>query len=191
VVVSTTESDLSVSLEFAPGTSNGGAPLVSTNYECSLFDKNHVLLQKRNISPADTGLFSNSFTGLTNGLMYSVELRVQNSVGFSPVVSTTLIPYKDLDFSTEPTINGKTISFSVSANGRALTSYHVVAIDEDGINSVSEEIHVYKALTHQIYASTLIGAIMFSETLELSGDITKFLVIVNSATGTCAFRSNF
>jgi hypothetical protein len=191
LVVSTGESDASISLEFAPGSSNGGAPLSSSNYECSLFDKSHVLLQKRNISPENTGLFANSFTGLTNGLLYTIELRVQNSVGFSPIVSTSLIPFKDLEFSSEPSVNGKTITFIVNANGRALTSYHVVAIDEDNINSVSEEIHVYKALTHQIYADTLIGSIRFDETLELSGDITKYLIIVNSSTGAVAFRSNF
>jgi hypothetical protein len=186
-VVSTGESDQSVSLEFSPGVSNGGAPLSSSNYECSLFDKNHVLLQKRNISPSDTGLFANLFSGLTNGLMYSVEIRVQNSVGFSPIVNTFLTPYKDLEFSVEPNLNGKTISFSIHPNGRPLSSFHLVGIDEDNVNSSIEEIHLYRPLT----SLTQIGSLPFSETLDLSGDITKYLIIVNSSTGSGSFRSNF
>jgi hypothetical protein len=187
-VVSTAESDGSVSLQFAPGASNGGAPLASTNYECSIFNNQHVLVQKRNISPADTGLFANSFTGLTNGLMYSVEIRVQNSVGFSPIVNTFLTPYKELEFSTEPTLSGKTISFAISPNGRPISSFHVVGIDEDGVNSSVEEIHLYRPLT----SLTQIGSLPFSETFsDLSGDITKYLIIVNSSTGSVAFRSNF
>jgi hypothetical protein len=186
-VVSTAESHASVSLQFAPGDSNGGAPLASSNYECSIFNNQHVLVQKRNISPADTGLFANSFTGLTNGLMYSVEIRVQNSVGFSPIVNTFLTPYKELEFSTEPTLSGKTISFAISPNGRPISSYHVVGIDDDGVNSSVEEIHLYRPLT----SLTQIGSLPFSETLDLSGDIAKYLVIVNSSTGSVAFRSNF
>jgi hypothetical protein len=187
LVLSSGESDQSVSLEFAPGASNGGAPLVSSNYECSLFDKNHVLLQKRNISPSDTGLFANLFSALTNGLMYSVEIRVQNSVGFSPIVNTFLTPYKDLEFSSEPTLSGKTISFAIAPNGRPISSFHVVGIDEDNINSSVEEIHLYKPLTYL----TQIGSLTFNETLDLSGDISKYLIIVNSSTGAVAFRSNF
>jgi hypothetical protein len=152
-----------------------------------LFDKDHILVQKRNISPADTGLFANSFTGLTNGLMYSIEIRAQNSVGFSPIVTRFLTPFKDLEFSSEPTLSGKTISFSINPNGRPLSSFHLVGIDEDNINSSVEEIHLYKQLT----SLTQTGLLNFSEVLDLSGDITKYLIIVNSSTGTCAFKSNF
>ncbi|WP_293762853.1 hypothetical protein, partial [uncultured Paraglaciecola sp.] len=90
------------------------------------------MVQKRNISPSDVGLFANSFSGLTNGLMYSVEIRAQNSAGFSPIVSTFLTPFKNLEFTTEPTLSGKTISFGISPNGRPISSFHLVGIDEDG-----------------------------------------------------------
>ncbi len=102
-------------------------------------------------------------------------------------MTRSLTPFQDLEFTTEPTLSGKTISFAISPNGRPISSFHVVGIDEDGVNSSVEEIHLYRPLT----SLTQIGSLPFSETLDLSGDITKYLIIVNSSTGSVTFRSNF
>jgi hypothetical protein len=171
--------DSSVSCQWNPPADTGGFSI--TEYIVSFVDEFGTSTTEGSITS-----FTEVFADLINGRAYSFRIKAVTSMAngtWSPTV--TVIPFGN------PIVNSvvassKTLTASVSPNGRNILNYHALALDADP--SSGETIFKELTVNDLTYQGTVSYTINFN---NFSGDIAKYLFFVTTAQGSSIVESTF
>ena len=126
---------------------------------------------------------------LINGQIYTVVITAynqNNTAGGATIMYKT--PFGLQSFSEAPVVNNKSITFKINTNGRPVTEYHVVAIDDDKLNDGSEEVYVKTVVTN----TEQMNIVEFTKHFHtLSGPIAKYLIVAESSLGSSVYKTTF
>jgi hypothetical protein len=169
---STVIGDTQITLNWSAPNTNG-SPILSYN----------VYLNGSLLTNVLSTVLTYNFTGLTNGVSYSVSVSALNILGEGPLITCqSLVPTGASSIS-NVVINGKQLTFTFTPNGTIFQNYYVLGMDSSP--SVSNPPIVKNILPSSLaasYQSQITGSfnITVDFSANLQGTVQKYFVVASS-----------